>query len=66
MGVGKGYRRYNGWLDQAELEENGEVLTTVATVTAPAQAENELANTSPEELIETVEEILREDRQSSE
>src|SRR5690348_12578177 len=33
LGLGKGYHRYNGWLDQLELEESGEVLTSVATLT---------------------------------
>jgi len=61
LGLGRGYHRYNGWLDQLELEESGEVLTSVASTTVVA--ENELANTSSEELLETVEEILREDRQ---
>jgi hypothetical protein len=64
LGLGKGYHRYNGWLDHSELEELGEAITTVATATAPA--EKELVVTSPQQLIETVEEMLREDRQAGE
>lgn len=59
--AGQGYHRFNGWFDQAEFEASDEMLSTVAT----AAPEVEMTLENSDELIETVEEMLREEREDN-
>ncbi|HEX2913226.1 MAG TPA: hypothetical protein VH186_20660 [Chloroflexia bacterium] len=55
--TGKGYNRYNGWIDQSELADAEETMSAVATL-----SEETALTSNPAEIISEVEEILREER----